>query len=148
MCVPSLQRNFPSINNTLRLLLSKISSSTTHTLPNTPVSQYSTHSPNTPRTHAADVSEVLPTGLEFVPLLTAEEPVVQSAASCMRIALAVTGKEFALIAEHLPHELRRLAVSGAVFARMSPDQKTELVHVMQELVGRAVECFCFVQGCV
>jgi hypothetical protein len=83
----------------------------------------------------ADVSEVLPTGLEFVPLLDSEGELASSVSTCVRVALAVTGKEYALIAEHLPQELRRLAVCGTVFARMSPDQKTQLVHSMQELVG-------------
>eukprot|EP00048_Salpingoeca_helianthica_P023068 m.22053 g.22053 ORF g.22053 m.22053 type:complete len:1155 (-) comp8219_c0_seq1:45-3509(-) len=88
----------------------------------------------------AFVSEALPTGLEFVPLLDSESALARSTDHCMRVALAVTGKEFALIAEHLPNELKRLAVCGSVFARMSPDQKTQLIHTMQE-VGYCV-CMC------
>jgi hypothetical protein len=94
------------------------------------------------------VNEVLPTGLDFVPLLESEAALAQSSQQNMCVALAVTGKEFALIAEHLPYELKRLAVCGAVFARMSPDQKTQLIHTMQEVVRRlfcvyvCVSCVC------
>eukprot|EP00051_Salpingoeca_urceolata_P022558 m.370274 g.370274 ORF g.370274 m.370274 type:complete len:1200 (+) comp19991_c0_seq2:4903-8502(+) len=56
------------------------------------------------------------------------------------IAIAVTGSEFDRIREQLPVEYERLLVSGAVFARMKPEQKALLVEDMQR-IGYSV-CFC------
>eukprot|EP00066_Takifugu_rubripes_P025642 XP_011614908.1 PREDICTED: probable cation-transporting ATPase 13A3 isoform X1 [Takifugu rubripes] len=44
---------------------------------------------------------------------------------------AVSGKAFAVITEHFPQLLQKLLLRAAVFARMTPDQKTQLVEVMQ-----------------
>ncbi|XP_019618577.1 PREDICTED: probable cation-transporting ATPase 13A3 isoform X5 [Branchiostoma belcheri] len=46
---------------------------------------------------------------------------------------AVSGKSFAIIRKYFPHVLPKLAVGGTVFARMSPDQKTQLLEVYQDL---------------
>lgn len=47
--------------------------------------------------------------------------------------LAVTGKTFAVLREHYPDALRRVAVYGTVFARMAPEQKQQLVEILQEM---------------
>ncbi|XP_064459602.1 polyamine-transporting ATPase 13A3-like isoform X2 [Ornithodoros turicata] len=47
--------------------------------------------------------------------------------------LAVTGKTFAVLREHHPDALRRVAVYGTVFARMAPEQKQQLVELLQEV---------------
>ncbi|XP_077509717.1 polyamine-transporting ATPase anne boleyn isoform X2 [Amblyomma americanum] len=47
--------------------------------------------------------------------------------------VAVTGKTFAVLREHYPDVLRRVAVCGVVFARMAPDQKQQLVELLQEM---------------
>ena len=81
------------------------------------------------------MAEALPTGMEFVPLHGNELNIAADHAARMRVALAITGKEFGILKERMPEELRRLAVAGTVFARMSPEQKADLVHIMQELVS-------------
>ena len=63
--------------------------------------------------------------------LTAEPP-----AECR---LAVTGPDWEAICRHHPELVPRLAVRGAVFARMRPEQKQQLVETVKELgyhVGR------------
>lgn len=44
---------------------------------------------------------------------------------------AMNGKSFAVIAEHFPDMLQKLALHGTVFARMAPDQKTQLIETLQ-----------------
>uniref|UniRef100_A0A3B5PQT5 Polyamine-transporting ATPase 13A3 n=1 Tax=Xiphophorus maculatus TaxID=8083 RepID=A0A3B5PQT5_XIPMA len=44
---------------------------------------------------------------------------------------AMNGKSFAIIAEHFPDMLQKLVLHGTVFARMAPDQKTQLVETLQ-----------------
>nr|CAD7264233.1 unnamed protein product [Timema shepardi] len=46
---------------------------------------------------------------------------------------ALTGKSWQLLKEHFPEVLQRVAVKGVVFARMSSDQKQQLVQEYQEL---------------
>ncbi|XP_070560600.1 polyamine-transporting ATPase 13A3-like isoform X8 [Ptychodera flava] len=46
---------------------------------------------------------------------------------------AMGGKSFAAIRDHYPYLMPRFAVSGTVFARMSPNQKAQLVESLQEL---------------
>lgn len=46
---------------------------------------------------------------------------------------AITGKAFAVIKEYFPELLPKLTVRGTVFARMSPDQKQQLIEQFQEL---------------
>lgn len=46
---------------------------------------------------------------------------------------AVTGKTWETIHTHCPALLKKLVVKGAVFARMSPDQKAQLVAVLQDI---------------
>uniref|UniRef100_A0A3B4Z1I1 Polyamine-transporting ATPase 13A3 n=1 Tax=Stegastes partitus TaxID=144197 RepID=A0A3B4Z1I1_9TELE len=44
---------------------------------------------------------------------------------------AVSGRAFAVITEHFPQLVQKLALKATVFARMAPDQKTQLVEVLQ-----------------
>ncbi|KAK3916023.1 putative cation-transporting ATPase 13A3 [Frankliniella fusca] len=46
---------------------------------------------------------------------------------------AVTGRSWAALRDHFPDLLPRVCVRGAVFARMSSDQKQQLVHELQDL---------------
>lgn len=46
---------------------------------------------------------------------------------------AIEGKSWAVISTYFPEILPKLAVRGAVFARMSPDQKQQLILHLQEL---------------
>lgn len=47
--------------------------------------------------------------------------------------LALTGKTWAAVREHQPELVSRLATRGVVFARMSPEQKQQLVEELQGL---------------
>uniref|UniRef100_A0A669B5V4 ATPase 13A3 n=1 Tax=Oreochromis niloticus TaxID=8128 RepID=A0A669B5V4_ORENI len=44
---------------------------------------------------------------------------------------AMNGKSFAVIDEHFPDMLQKLVLRGTVFARMAPDQKTQLIEALQ-----------------
>ncbi|XP_059200492.1 polyamine-transporting ATPase 13A3-like isoform X1 [Centropristis striata] len=46
---------------------------------------------------------------------------------------AVTGRAFAVITEHFPELVPKIALRASVFARMAPDQKTQLVEVLQSI---------------
>ncbi|XP_078374483.1 polyamine-transporting ATPase 13A3-like isoform X2 [Oculina patagonica] len=48
-------------------------------------------------------------------------------------SLAVLGKTFTLIRSHKPDLFKKLLLSGTVFARMSPEQKTWLIEGLQDL---------------
>lgn len=47
--------------------------------------------------------------------------------------LAITGKSWAVIKEHAPEMIPKIAVKGAVFARMSSDQKQQLIEELQQI---------------
>ncbi|XP_025909352.1 cation-transporting ATPase 13A2 [Nothoprocta perdicaria] len=47
--------------------------------------------------------------------------------------LALNGKSFAVLQQHFPDLLPKILIRATVFARMSPDQKTQLVCSLQEL---------------
>uniref|UniRef100_A0A3P9MEI0 Polyamine-transporting ATPase 13A3 n=1 Tax=Oryzias latipes TaxID=8090 RepID=A0A3P9MEI0_ORYLA len=44
---------------------------------------------------------------------------------------AMNGKSFATILDHFPDMLQKLVLRGTVFARMAPDQKTQLIEALQ-----------------
>ncbi|XP_054889379.1 polyamine-transporting ATPase 13A3-like isoform X2 [Poeciliopsis prolifica] len=44
---------------------------------------------------------------------------------------ALNGRTFAVITEHFPQLMQKLALRATVFARMAPDQKTQLVEILQ-----------------
>ncbi|XP_028284295.1 probable cation-transporting ATPase 13A3 isoform X2 [Parambassis ranga] len=46
---------------------------------------------------------------------------------------AVSGRAFAVITEHFPQLVQKLVLRATVFARMAPDQKTQLVEVLQSI---------------
>jgi cation-transporting ATPase 13A3/4/5 len=50
-----------------------------------------------------------------------------------RFKLALTGKTWAVIRDSFPELIPRICTKGAVFARMSSDQKQQLVQELQGL---------------
>ena len=46
---------------------------------------------------------------------------------------ATDGKSWAVIHNHMPDLLSKLVVRGAVFSRMNPDQKQQLIVELQSL---------------
>ncbi|KAK3798586.1 hypothetical protein RRG08_031597 [Elysia crispata] len=50
-----------------------------------------------------------------------------------RFHFALTGKTWAVIRQHCPDLLSKLVVRGTVFARMGPEQKAQLVEVLQDV---------------
>ncbi|KPP76847.1 putative cation-transporting ATPase 13A3 [Scleropages formosus] len=50
-----------------------------------------------------------------------------------RYHFAISGKSLAVVIEHFPDLAQKLALHGTVFARMAPDQKTQLVEVLQSI---------------
>ncbi|XP_064642125.1 polyamine-transporting ATPase 13A3-like isoform X2 [Lineus longissimus] len=46
---------------------------------------------------------------------------------------AITGKSWANIKQHFPDLIPKLVVRGTVFARMSPEQKAQLIEALQEV---------------
>nr|XP_057929208.1 polyamine-transporting ATPase 13A3-like [Doryrhamphus excisus] len=46
---------------------------------------------------------------------------------------AMSGQSFAIITEHFPELVQKLLLRATVFARMTPDQKTQLVQVLQNI---------------
>ncbi|XP_058492092.1 polyamine-transporting ATPase 13A3-like isoform X1 [Solea solea] len=46
---------------------------------------------------------------------------------------ALSGKTFAVIIEHFPQLIQKLVLRATVLARMAPDQKTQLVEVLQSI---------------
>ena len=47
--------------------------------------------------------------------------------------LVVTGHCWSVLRKHYPEELRRIVVKATVFARMSPEQKQQLVETLQDI---------------
>lgn len=50
-----------------------------------------------------------------------------------RFHFALSGEAFTVVMEHFPQLFPKLAFGATVFARMAPDQKTQLVEVLQSL---------------
>ncbi|KAJ8011279.1 hypothetical protein DPEC_G00056500 [Dallia pectoralis] len=50
-----------------------------------------------------------------------------------RYHFAMSGKSFAVITEHFPDLVQKLALHTTIFARMAPDQKTQLVEILQSV---------------
>ena len=46
---------------------------------------------------------------------------------------AMTGKSFAVVRKFFPDYFQKILVNGRIFARMSPDQKAQLVEHLIEL---------------
>ncbi|XP_054464832.1 cation-transporting ATPase 13A2 [Anoplopoma fimbria] len=54
--------------------------------------------------------------------------------------LAINGKSFAALCNHFPEHLPKVLLRATVFARMAPDQKTQLVKELQKLNYRVGMC--------
>lgn len=54
--------------------------------------------------------------------------------------LAISGKSFAALSDHFPDYLPKVLMRATVFARMAPDQKTQLVKALQNLNYRVGMC--------
>ncbi|KAM7410928.1 hypothetical protein PAMA_021072 [Pampus argenteus] len=54
--------------------------------------------------------------------------------------LAINGKSFAALCDHFPEYLPKVLMRTTVFARMAPDQKTQLVKELQKLNYRVGMC--------
>ncbi|KAJ8270232.1 hypothetical protein GJAV_G00111920 [Gymnothorax javanicus] len=50
-----------------------------------------------------------------------------------RYHFAMSGKSFGVISTHFPDLVQKLVLHGTVFARMAPDQKTQLVEALQSV---------------
>ncbi|KAI1892648.1 hypothetical protein AGOR_G00135730 [Albula goreensis] len=54
--------------------------------------------------------------------------------------LAVNGQSFSTLCEHFPEYLPKVLMRGTVYARMAPEQKTQLVTALQKLSYRVGMC--------
>ena len=81
------------------------------------------------------LTAVEPSGIEYVrfPRLWHEKRKVRTGRN-PRVALGVSGKEFAKIRSLMPDEFEMLIASAVVFARMGPDQKAQLIEDLQAIV--------------
>ena len=81
------------------------------------------------------LTNVEPSGIEYVqfPQLWNESKKVRTGRN-PRVALGVTGKEFARIRDFLPEHFEKIISSAVVFARMGPDQKAQLIEDLQAIV--------------
>ncbi|XP_030042788.1 probable cation-transporting ATPase 13A3 [Microcaecilia unicolor] len=80
-------------------------------------------------------SRVIPTHKEEVRVLLEKDeilPVRQNVPETV-YHFAMSGKSFAVISEHFPELLPKLLLCGTVYARMAPDQKTQLVEALQQV---------------
>ncbi|XP_054165291.1 polyamine-transporting ATPase 13A3-like isoform X2 [Oppia nitens] len=50
-----------------------------------------------------------------------------------RLHVAITGRTFKILRDHYPDLLNKVAIRGTVFSRMAPEQKQQLVELLQEL---------------
>lgn len=93
--------------------------------------------------HATHPEQGQPAALEFlptessavmngakVPVQATGYPMVPEPQSCH---LALSGSTFAVLRKHFPKLLPKVLVQATVFARMAPEQKTELVCELQRL---------------
>ncbi|XP_078525906.1 polyamine-transporting ATPase 13A3-like [Lissotriton helveticus] len=60
-------------------------------------------------------------------------PTEQSQIPEVSYHFAMSGKSFSIISEHFPDLLPKLLLCGTVYARMAPDQKTQLVEMLQKV---------------
>ncbi|POI32606.1 hypothetical protein CIB84_003642 [Bambusicola thoracicus] len=76
-----------------------------------------------------------PASLKFIPaeLSQGEKQPEDAQQWDGRLHLALNGKSFAVLQEHFADLLPKILVRATVFARMSPEQKTQLVCSLQEL---------------
>ncbi|XP_059164770.1 polyamine-transporting ATPase 13A3-like isoform X2 [Physella acuta] len=66
-------------------------------------------------------------------VIAMENKRIQIDEDSQRFHFALTGKTWGVIRQHCPDLLKKIVVRGAVFARMGPDQKGQLVEVLQDV---------------
>ncbi|KAL4630733.1 putative cation-transporting ATPase 13A3 [Arapaima gigas] len=81
-----------------------------------------------PVKHASKGVHLEEVGITLEDVEQDEKPRVQQ-----QYHFAMSGKSFAVITEHFQDLLQKLVLHGTVFARMAPDQKTELVEALQSV---------------
>ncbi|XP_062316016.1 cation-transporting ATPase 13A2 isoform X1 [Osmerus eperlanus] len=60
--------------------------------------------------------------------------------SGMNYHMAINGKSFSALCDHFPEYLPKVLMRGTIFARMAPEQKTQLVQELQKLNYRVGMC--------
>ncbi|XP_015668636.1 probable cation-transporting ATPase 13A3 [Protobothrops mucrosquamatus] len=60
-------------------------------------------------------------------------PAAQPAVPDISYHFAMGGKSFAVLLDHFPDLLPKLLLCGTIYARMAPDQKTQLVEALQKM---------------
>ncbi|XP_006866405.1 PREDICTED: probable cation-transporting ATPase 13A2 [Chrysochloris asiatica] len=93
--------------------------------------------------HAMPPEQGQPASLEFMPVevpaaVNGAKDTGQAESSTMESDphsshLALSGTTFSILVKHFPKLLPKVLVQGTVFARMAPEQKTELVCELQKL---------------
>uniref|UniRef100_A0A8C9WRQ0 ATPase cation transporting 13A2 n=1 Tax=Sander lucioperca TaxID=283035 RepID=A0A8C9WRQ0_SANLU len=68
------------------------------------------------------------------------EVITQVGPSGFDYHLAINGKSFAALCDHFPEYLPKVLLRATVFARMAPDQKTQLVKELQKLNYKVGMC--------
>jgi cation-transporting P-type ATPase 13A2 len=72
---------------------------------------------------------------------TLTPPSVRPQTLCNNYKFALTGKVWRVIREFYPDLIAKVVTRGSVFARMSPDQKQQLVQELQSLGYYVGECW-------
>ncbi len=67
---------------------------------------------------------------------------------CVLLCAGVSGRDFAMIRDHLPEEYSRLILGATVFARMLPDQKAQLIEDLKDMVSHMHAVAAHVHACV
>ncbi|XP_043107813.1 polyamine-transporting ATPase 13A3 isoform X2 [Puntigrus tetrazona] len=74
-----------------------------------------------------------PTKLEEMEIIMEDGHSVDEMKTQEQYHFAMSGKSFAVITEHFQDLLQKLVLHGTVFARMAPDQKTQLVETLESV---------------
>ncbi|KTG33048.1 hypothetical protein cypCar_00016181, partial [Cyprinus carpio] len=74
-----------------------------------------------------------PTKLEEMEIIMEDGHSVDEMRIQEQYHFAMSGKSFAVIIEHFQDLLQKLVLHGTVFARMAPDQKTQLVETLESV---------------
>uniref|UniRef100_A0A8C1MPX2 Polyamine-transporting ATPase 13A3 n=1 Tax=Cyprinus carpio TaxID=7962 RepID=A0A8C1MPX2_CYPCA len=74
-----------------------------------------------------------PTKLEEMEIIMEDRHSVDEMKTQEQYHFAMNGKSFAVITEHFQDLLQKLVLHGTVFARMAPDQKTQLVETLESV---------------
>ena len=54
--------------------------------------------------------------------------------------MALTGKDWQLVRQYFPEKISYIVQRGTVFARMSPDQKAQLIEELQKIDYQVIMC--------